>query len=41
MLTFVPPYTKNKIIKLALENNLDIIVAKLKKNIAEKNVALK
>ena len=41
MSTFVPPNTKNKIIKLALENNLDIIVAKLKKNIAEKNIALK
>ena len=39
--TFIPPDTKNKIIKIALENNLDIIVAKLKKNIAEKNVALK
>ena len=39
--TFIPPDTKNKIVKIALENNLDIIVAKLKKNIAEKNVALK
>ncbi len=39
--TFTPPDTKNKIIKIALENNLEIIVAKLKKNIAEKNVALK
>ncbi len=39
--TFIPPYTKNKTVKLALENNLDIIVAKLKKNIAKKNVALK
>ena len=29
--------TKNKTVKIALENNLDIIVAKLKKNIAEKN----
>ena len=38
---FTPPDTKNKTIKIALENNLDIIVAKLKKNIAEKNVALK
>ena len=35
------PDTKNKTVKIALENNLDIIVAKLKKNIAEKNVALK
>ena len=39
--TFIPPDTKNKTVKIALENNLDIIVAKLKKNIAEKNVALK
>ena len=39
--TFTPPDTKNKTVKIALENNLDIIVAKLKKNIAEKNVALK
>ena len=39
--TFIPPDTKNKIVKIALENNLDIIVAKLKKNIAKKNVALK
>ena len=38
---FTPPDTKNKTVKIALENNLDIIVAKLKKNIAEKNVALK
>jgi len=38
---FIPPDTKNKTVKIALENNLDIIVAKLKKNIAEKNVALK
>ena len=38
--TFTPPDTKNKIVKIALENNLDIIVAKLKKNIAKKNVAL-
>ena len=38
---FTPPETKNKTVKIALENNLDIIVAKLKKNIAEKNVALK
>ena len=38
---FTLPYTKNKTVKIALENNLDIIVAKLKKNIAEKNVALK
>ncbi len=40
-LNFSPPNTKNKTVKIALENNLDIIVAKLKKNIAEKNVALK
>ena len=40
-LNFTPPNTKNKTVKIALENNLDIIVAKLKKNIAEKNVALK
>ncbi len=40
-LTFTPPDTKNKTVKIALENNLDIIVAKLKKNIAEKNIALK
>jgi len=40
-LTFIPPDTKNKTVKIALENNLDIIVAKLKKNIAEKNVELK
>ena len=39
--TFIPPDTKNKTVKIALDNNLDIIVAKLKKNIAEKNVALK
>ena len=39
--TFIPPDTKSKTVKIALENNLDIIVAKLKKNIAEKNVALK
>ena len=39
--TFIIPDTKNKVIKIALENNLDIIVAKLKKNIAEKNIALK
>ncbi len=39
--TFTPPNTKNKTVKIALENNLDIIAAKLKKNIAEKNVALK
>ncbi len=39
--TFILPDTRNKIIKTALENNLDIIVAKLKKNISEKNVALK
>ena len=38
---FTPPDTKNKTVKIALENNLDIIVAKLKKNIAEKNVELK
>ena len=38
---FTPPDTKNKTVKIALKNNLDIIVAKLKKNIAEKNVALK
>ena len=38
---FTPPDTKNKTVKIALENNLDIIVAKLKKNIAKKNVALK
>ena len=40
-LNFTPPNTKNKTVKIALENNLDIVVAKLKKNIAEKNVALK
>ncbi len=39
--TFIPPDTINKTVKIALDNNLDIIVAKLKKNIAEKNVALK
>ena len=39
--TIIPPDTKNKTVKIALEKNLDIIVAKLKKNIAEKNVALK
>ncbi len=39
--TFSPPDTKNQVVKIALENNLDIIVAKLKKNIAEKNVSLK
>jgi TolC family type I secretion outer membrane protein len=39
--TFIPPDKKNKTVKIALENNLDIMVAKLKKNIAEKNVALK
>ena len=39
--TFIPPDTKNKTVKIALDNNLEIIVAKLKKNIAEKNVALK
>ena len=38
---FTPPDTKNKTVKIALDNNLDIIVAKLKKNIAEKNVTLK
>mgnify|MGYP001296639772 CR=1 FL=1 len=38
---FTPPDTKNKTVKIALENNLDIIVAKLKKNIAEKNFTLK
>ena len=38
---FTPPDTKNKTVKIALENNLDIKVAKLKKNIAEKNVELK
>ena len=31
----------NDAVKITLENNLDIIVAKLKKNIAKKNVALK
>ena len=38
---FTPPDTKNKTVKIALENNLDIIVAKLKKIIDEKNVELK
>ncbi len=39
--SFIPPNSKNKTVKIALENNIDIIVAKLKKNIAKKNVALK
>ena len=39
--TFIPPDNKNKTVKIALENNFDIIIAKLKKNIAQKNIALK
>ena len=39
--TLLTPDTKNKVVKIALENNLDIIVANLKKNIAEKNFFLK
>ncbi len=39
--TFILPDTKNKTVKIALENNFDIIIAKLKKNIAQKNIALK
>ena len=38
---FILPDTKKKVVKIALENNLDIIVAKLRNNIAKKNVALK
>ena len=38
---FILPDTKNKIVKIALESNLDIILAKLKKKIAEKNIELK
>ena len=38
---FILPDTKNKTVKIALESNLDIILAKLKKKIAEKNIELK
>ena len=38
---FILPDTKNKTVEIALKSNLDIILAKLKKKIAEKNIELK
>ena len=40
-LSFTAPSSKEEAIKISLRNNLDIIIAKLEKSIAQKNIELK